>query len=368
MHDRIKKIVSVMKEKDVDFLAVFDPSNLFYFSGTSDALLLLVSTKYPPVLYTLYAFGDTFALSQSWIKEIVVLRNEYSSSGLEKPHSLESTLKNALKSFEVEGRLGLIFNKTNAELMNSIKSEFPKLSLVDFSKEVTDMRSIKDEDELNKISKAVEITEKSLEYFFSEIREDMSEKEAVALISKALWENGCDGLAFDVIVASGSNGFNAHHHPTERKIKRGELVIIDVGAKYMGYCSDLTRTFSIGTPNEKSLKIFNIVLKAQKAAISAFKPGEPAYTPDRAARSVIESAGYGEHFIHRTGHSFGIDVHEPPSLSPASNTPLKEGQVFTVEPGIYIKNWGGVRVEDDIVVTSKGAKLFSRPQESLIIL
>ncbi|MBI5698867.1 aminopeptidase P family protein [Candidatus Saganbacteria bacterium] len=166
--------------------------------------------------------------------------------------------------------------------------------------------------------------------------------------------------AFRTIVASGVRSVKPHAFPTNKRLRSGEIVKVDMGALYMGYRSDITRTYFLGKPTIKQRKIYRLVLKAQLAAIKKVKAGVKARAVDRAARSVIERAGYGKNFIHSTGHGVGRKVHEPPKVSPKSEAILKAGQVITIEPGIYIRGWGGIRIEDMVRVTRTGCKILTR--------
>ena len=166
--------------------------------------------------------------------------------------------------------------------------------------------------------------------------------------------------AFRIIVASGIRSMVPHGFATNKRLRPRETVMVDFGALYRGYRSDITRTFFLGKPTAKQRNIYRLVLKAQKAAIKKVKAGVPAKAVDRAARSVIERAGYGKNFIHSTGHGIGRKVHEPPKISRKNEDRLKAGQVITIEPGIYIRGWGGIRIEDMVRVTRTGCKILTR--------
>jgi Xaa-Pro aminopeptidase len=207
---------------------------------------------------------------------------------------------------------------------------------------------------------------------FAAVQPGVAEREVAAAIESALRQAGFERPAFDTIVASGPNAALPHHRAGDRRIENGDLVVLDFGGVLDGYCSDLTRTVSVGPPSEEIRRIYAAVLAAQQAAVAAVGPGVDASTVDRAARAVLEQAGLGEAFGHGTGHGLGLEVHEEPRLSRTSAgtipppRPLQPGMVVTIEPGAYLPGWGGVRIEDDVAVTSDGrAVLTSVPRQLL---
>ncbi|MDP2689128.1 MAG: M24 family metallopeptidase [Deltaproteobacteria bacterium] len=200
------------------------------------------------------------------------------------------------------------------------------------------------------------------------IRGGVTEKEAASLIELSFRKAGADGLAFDTIVASGPRAALPHGKASSKRVKRGELVVADMGVALNGYNSDETRTFSVGRPSPEQRKVYQTVLDAQMRAIEKVAPGVKAAEVDSEARSLIEKAGYGKFFGHGLGHGVGLDVHEPPSLSPLSKETLEEGMVVTIEPGIYIPGWGGVRIEDMVLVMKDGFEVLTTTSKDLVSL
>ncbi len=181
-------------------------------------------------------------------------------------------------------------------------------------------------------------------------------------------KKGAEKMAFDTMVLSGPKTASPHGTPGERKIQKGDFILFDLGVVYEGYCSDITRTVAFGEPSEKQREIYETVKKAEQTAIDMIRPGVKARDLDKAARDVITEAGYGEYFTHRLGHGLGISVHEFPSVTGTNEMELEEGMVFTVEPGIYHPEITGVRIEDDVVVTSDGVEVLTKfPKELQII-
>ena len=187
----------------------------------------------------------------------------------------------------------------------------------------------------------------------------MTEKDVAWEMEKEMRELGAESPSFDTIVASGINGSKPHHSPTDKLINNNEAITIDMGAKYKGYCSDLTRTIFIGEPDEKFKKIYTTVLRAQLISMETAQPEMTGEEIDKIARDIIAAEGYGEYFGHSLGHGVGIEIHENPGVGPNSKNSIKPGMVYTIEPGIYIENWGGIRIEDMVIMTESGNNLIS---------
>jgi Xaa-Pro aminopeptidase len=213
---------------------------------------------------------------------------------------------------------------------------------------------------LSLLQKAIDASDAAMEAVGPVIREGMTEWEVAWRLETAMWEFGADSVSFNTTVAAGPNAAMAHHRPTDRAIRQGEPVVIDMGARVGGYCSDITRTVVVGEPDEMFRKIYDIVLGAQLTAINIVKPGLTGEECDRLARAVIAEAGYGDYFGHSLGHGVGLAVHESPRVGPRSSDLLLPGAVFTVEPGIYIPGWGGMRIEDIVILREEGATPLSK--------
>jgi len=230
------------------------------------------------------------------------------------------------------------------------------------------LRLRKDADELAAMERAVAVAEAAMHSVLPQIRAGLTEKEVAALLTAEILGAGADALAFNPIVSAGPNSASPHATPTKRRLREGDLLVIDWGASVDGYVSDITRTFAIGHLEEEFRLIYDVVKAANVAGVAAAEPGASGEAIDRAARSVIENAGYDDYFIHRTGHGLGMEAHESPSLVAGNTDPLPEGAVFTVEPGIYLPKQGGVRIEDDVVITADGRRsLTTFPRELTII-
>jgi Xaa-Pro aminopeptidase len=230
------------------------------------------------------------------------------------------------------------------------------------------LRQRKDKQELANIRTAIRRAEEAFLELKADIKPGATEQGLASKLEYLMREKGARKAAFDTIVASGDHGAMPHASVTNRRIKKGDMVTFDFGAEANGYYSDITRTFCVGRPSARQRAIHNLVLQAQSAAIQSVSIGAPCKSVDNAARAVIKGARHGMHFGHGTGHGIGLMVHEGPSVSPLSNDTVEENMVFTVEPGVYIPGWGGVRIEDMVLVTETGARVLTtlpRELESL---
>jgi len=245
--------------------------------------------------------------------------------------------------------------------LTDILSQMPsKLKLVPVDGLVESLRAVKEPGEIELITKAVEISDSAFEYIKDRIHIGMSEREVAWEIEKFMREQGSQAVPFDIIVASGRNSALPHARPSQRAIHSGEPVMIDIGARYEAYSSDLSRTICLGSPDANFNKVYDTVLGAQLAAMAAFQEGMNGGQVDHLARTVIEEAGYGKAFGHGLGHGIGLAPHELPCLNPSSADQLADGMVFTIEPGIYLAGWGGVRIEDTMVMEGGKIRVLSQ--------
>ncbi|MBI2854934.1 MAG: M24 family metallopeptidase [Chloroflexi bacterium] len=233
------------------------------------------------------------------------------------------------------------------------------LQLVPETGIVESLRAVKDAEELAAIADAARLVHKGLKYISNIARPGVTENELAWQLEKALRENGSESMPFDIMVASGPNAALPHAHPTERRIGVGEPVLIDVGARLRGYCSDVTRTLCLGESDKKFRKIYDCVLGSQLTAIATMEAGMTGGQVDGLGRVVINEAGYGECFGHGLGHGVGLEVHEAPRVGLSSDDSMMDGMVFTVEPGVYIPGWGGVRIEDTVVMEAGRARVLN---------
>jgi Xaa-Pro dipeptidase len=233
---------------------------------------------------------------------------------------------------------------------------------------VAQLRLIKDGDEIAALRRAVQITERALDDVIDAVRTGMTERQIANVLTQALLHHGAEGLAFDPLVQSGPNTDLPHATAGERVVQSGEALLLDFGVAVDGYNSDITRTFVVGQADGEIRKIYELVKQANAAGRAAARPGVSGQEVDRAARKVIAGAGYGQYFTHRTGHGLGLEGHEPPYVVEGNTVPLEAGNTFTIEAGIYILGLGGVRIEDDVLITENGAESLTTYDRELRII
>jgi Xaa-Pro aminopeptidase len=235
--------------------------------------------------------------------------------------------------------------------------------------ELDSLRMVKNAAEIATIRAAAALADATMAQVPHLVRPGLTEKELAWALEKFMRESGADGLAFDIIVASGPNGAHPHHHPSDRPMEPGDAITIDLGARLDGYHSDLTRTFHLGEePGDRFREVYGAVLSAEESAIAHVRPGITGAALDKIARDIISAAGYGEAFLHSLGHGVGLQIHEAPALSQHSpEIPLPAGAVITIEPGIYLPDWSGVRIEDLVLITENGHELLSHAPKNPLI-
>ncbi|PFK42029.1 Xaa-Pro dipeptidase [Bacillus cereus] len=233
---------------------------------------------------------------------------------------------------------------------------------------VENLRLIKTDSEIKILKEAAQIADAAFEHILSFIRPGVSEIEVSNELEFFMRKQGATSSSFDIIVASGLRSALPHGVASEKVIEKGDFVTLDFGAYYKGYCSDITRTIAVGEPSDKLKEIYNVVLEAQLRGVNGIKAGLTGREADALTRDYITEKGYGEYFGHSTGHGVGLEIHEAPGLAFRSETVLEPGMAVTVEPGIYIPGVGGVRIEDDIIVTSEGNEVITKSPKELIIL
>jgi len=240
-------------------------------------------------------------------------------------------------------------------------------AIEDCSEALRAMRAVKLPRELELLQRAAQLTDEVTDAILAELRAGPTEREVATRLNALINETG-SGLAFGSLVQAGPNSALPHLPPGERPLAPGDLVLLDFGARHAGYNADTTRMAVVGEPDEQQLRVHRAVLDAHDRAIEAIRAGATCAAVDGAARQSLERAGFGERFIHRTGHGLGLDAHEGPNLEPGSSVRLEAGNVVTVEPGVYIPGWGGVRIEDDVVVEGGGARVLTRADRSLKVI
>lgn len=356
---RIKKIQEIMKEQRTDYLVLAPSANLFYLTGlktTADERLqaFLVPAEGKPVMILPEMYRET---AENLGKDSFELLTW--ADGLDPVNLLLPLIKKHSAMAAIDERMW-------AGHFLSLRKAFPGYEFIGASGLMRQVRMIKDKHEMSLLEKAGGLTDKVMGEVRMVIQPGISEKELAFFVENKLKEYGAEDLSFKPIVASGPNTSSPHHNTSERKIMLGDLVVLDFGGLFQGYCSDMTRTFSVGKASEDVKKIYNAVKDANEAGFQAVQAGVSCEKVDEAARNVISQAGYAQYFVHRTGHGIGLDIHEDPYIVSGNQETLKTGMTFSVEPGIYLPGQYGVRIEDIVGLTEKGPIRFNNYPRELI--
>lgn len=277
------------------------------------------------------------------------------------------TVKELLASLRIN-RLGFEQNDLKYGVYVSYREDLTGVELVPTADVVEKLRMFKDEAELAIMQEAADLADRTFTHILPFLKPGVSERDIALEMEFFMRKNGASSTSFDTIIASGERSALPHGVASDKKIGANEFVKLDFGALYKGYCSDITRTVVVGKPTEKHKEIYNIVLEAQLHCLEHLKPGMTGKEGDALAREVIVKAGYGDRFGHGTGHSLGLEIHESPRLSPQCDTVLEPGMTMTVEPGIYLPGFGGVRIEDDVVFTNDGIRILTHSTKELLLL
>jgi len=355
MTKRVEQLRKVLAAEGLDALITENPVNRRYISGFSGSTGWAIVSADAAVLVTDFRYVEQAA---GEAVGYTVVNNE------RKP--LEAIAK-VLSSHGIK-RLGIEKNLISLATYEDWREAFAGVELVPTSGLIERLRMYKDEDELTFIREAMRMADDAFNHVLNFIKPGVRESDVALELEFFMRRQGADGKAFDIIVASGERGALPHGRASDKLIQAGEMVTMDFGAAYQGYHSDLTRTVSVGEPHPQMREIYEIVLKAQLACVQGLKPGMTGKEGDAIARDIIAAAGYGEAFGHSTGHGLGMLVHEQPNLSAASHIVLEPGMLVTVEPGIYISGLGGVRIEDDVLMTADGCEILTKSTKELLIL
>jgi len=348
MNLRLKNIRKRLEERDLDCLILTNPANISYLVGFNSRDSYFLVSKKKNIYFTDFRYLEE---ARHRLKGNAAL-SKIDGSVFELLAEACSALKARRIGFE-ENVLSFAQYKKIRKALGKKARLVPAVGIVE------DLRRIKDKQELQDMRKAIRITIRALKFIKAFIKPGRTELEIVAELERFIRRQGATGAAFDIIVASGLNSSYPHHASGGRKIRKNEPVLVDIGVDNNGYKSDLTRVFFLGKINVLAQKISEIVLEAQKRAIYSIKAGIRASEVDAASRKYIASAGFGKFFGHSLGHGVGLEVHEKPRLSSKDNSVLMPGEVFTIEPAIYLPAKFGIRIEDMVLVTNKGCEVLS---------
>ena len=354
--DRSRRLLDAMHVGAGEAVLLHNPSNMYYISG-----------------YT----GEGLVLLAAGTRAIVTDFRYPAQAGQQAPSfSVYMTTRDcdhnqtALKIFRELGIHKVCYEDDYITVkgLRDMEQVMEGMAFCPVNKAPEKLREIKDEAEIEKMAKACRITSEAFAYILGVIKEGMTEREIARALENHMVGNGAQDIAFHTIVAAGENGSLPHAIPGERRVRRGDMITMDFGAKVDGYCADMTRTVALGEPGETMRRVYDVVLAAQQMAQDALKAGKVCRDIDAIARDYIYGQGFSENFGHGLGHSLGIDIHENPRLSMLCTDVTRENQVLTVEPGVYLPGVGGVRIENSCVVTKDGCYPLTTAPKELIIL
>jgi len=354
--ERIALLRAEMTQREVDAFLISQQENRYYLSGFDGSDGYLLITPDTAIVATDFRYTEQ-ARQQAPQFNIFEIKGRLADwlVQLISGHNIQHL------GFESAGMTVSLFGQVVRILQNSL----PRIELIPLENLVENLRAVKDPEEIQKIAKAAEISDRAIDTVTAKLKPGTTERELSWELERFMRESGSGVMPFDIIVAAGPNGAMAHHSPSERPIAAGEPVVIDMGARFDHYCSDLTRTICLGKADAQFKKIYETVRLAQESAINGITAGLSGVQADALARNVIAQAGYGDKFGHGLGHGVGLNVHDTlPRLSPlATPDPLADGMVFSIEPGIYLSDWGGVRIEDLAVLENGKVKLLSHARK-----
>lgn len=349
---RLSRLKRTIKKQGLNGLIISNLKNVQYLSGFSGSEGAMLITDERHILVTDFRYVEQVQEECPGIELV------------ERKRGLIKTLSNLVKRLRLRV-LGFEAETLTFSQYSELRAALGRKKMVGTKGIVERMREIKDDEELGKIRESLEIAEDAFQLLKKNVRPGMTEKQVANDLELAIKEKGADGPSFKIIVAAGERSSLPHAPLTERKIAKSDMILIDWGASRRAYNSDLTRVLFLNRIGAQARRIYNIVLDAQKKAIDTIKEGISAREADLAARSYIEKRGYGSNFGHGLGHGIGLEVHESPRLNRTNKKVLKKGMVVTVEPGIYVPHWGGIRIEDMVLVKEEGCEVLSRTPKGL---
>ncbi len=355
LEKRLAKVKELLKRDGLDGILVSSSVNRRYFSmftGTAGHLLITGDVN---------LFATDFRYTQQACQQCPAFKV------VELPRDIWDGLYNILEEYGIKS-LGFEDSYITYNKYCQMKEKFEGVELLPMGEKLNHIRMLKNTEEIELMRTAAKISEQAFEHVKPMIKPGVAERDISMELEFFMKRAGCSGPAFDFIVASGWRSALPHGVASNKKIEYGDFVTLDFGAKYNGYCSDMTRTVVVGEYSSKQKEIYYIVLKAQTETLNRMRAGMTGSRVDGIARDIIQKAGYGEYFGHGLGHGVGLQIHEAPTLSPKGDIVLKPGMAVTVEPGIYIQGFGGIRIEDLVIVTDSGVENLNRTDKVLTVL
>ena len=346
---RVQKLRERLAKDELDALFISNSENRRYVSGFISSAGYLLVTQNEAIICTDFRYTELAAQqAPGWRIDRIGGKSDW--------------LGNLVKEFDIK-TLGFEADDMTVATLERFKKALKENDvdpeLKSTSGIVVDLRAYKDEEELKLLQRAIDIGDQAFEETVAQLKVGMTETEAAWIFEKAVRERGAESISFETIVAIGPNAARPHHATSDSKLVEGQTIVFDCGARYQGYCSDLTRTIVLGEADDEIKRVYDIVHAAQLAAIDMVEPGMTGDECDAIARKIITEAGHENDFGHSLGHGLGLEVHENPGVGPNAKGKLENGMPFTIEPGIYIPGWGGVRIEDVVVLENGKARVLS---------
>lgn len=352
---RIEALRKRLAEKSIEALLVSKLENCFYLSGFSGSSGVLLVTKENVLLFTDFRY-------------VAQARDEAPQCQIVEWHTpVWREFASSIRALGLAS-VGFEADSLTVSQYSKIKEAVSRAEMKEASGLVEELRALKDSEEVGRIRQAAEVADAALEHLISYIRPGVKERELAVEADYFMRKRGAESEAFPTIIAGGERSALPHAQPTDRPLKEGDFVLIDLGARCQGYHSDTTRTFVLGSASEEQKRLHQVVVEAQKRALELAAEGRGAVQVDKVARNVIAGAGLGEYFGHGTGHGVGLEVHERPRIAPMSEDKLGTGMVFAIEPAVYLPELGGVRIEDDVYLGENGPEVLTKLTRELLEL
>ncbi len=351
MNPRLEAVREWINREKVDAVLLSKPANRFYAAGFTGSAGTVVITRDKQYMVTDFRYKSQV---QAQCPDFTYLQIDKHESACKHIRGL------GLK------RVGVEDEYVSISLATEYEKEIPDIELVPMKNQMTVIRSVKEASEIDCIRKAASVADAGWAKIQEKIGPGITEKQLALDLEYDMRQNGADGVSFQFIVASGLRSALPHGIASEKRVEAGDLLTFDFGVMVGGYCSDMTRTVVVGEANDRQKEIYGVVLEAQQTALEAVKPGMTGFELDTIARDLIVKAGYGDYFGHGLGHGVGIEIHEYPHVNHLGKTPLKPGMIITIEPGVYLPEFGGVRIEDLVLVTEDGYEVLSHSDKALV--
>lgn len=364
MEQRVETLLHHMDQQHMDSILITSPANVYYitnyFTDPHERLVAVYLRKHDDPILVLPAMEEADAKNAGWKHSIISYQDH------ENPWEMLS--KVIKKNETIPKTIGVEFNHFTLDRQTMLQQILPQTEIRQAEALLAQLRLIKNEYEYKRLKTAAELADFGIKTGVEAIKEGITELEIVAKIEFELKKQGVQAMSFSTIVLSGTKTASPHGNPSLKKITKGDLVLFDLGVVYEGYCSDITRTVAFKSITKEQDRIYNNVLHAQQKTIETAKAGVAVGKLDQVSRNEINSNGYGDYFTHRIGHGLGIQTHEYPSMHSDNTLPLQENMCFTVEPGIYVPNIGGVRIEDMLFIKESDPKVLTQFPKELIIV